>query len=614
MLRARSVFLLSVTLLFALSLAAINFPRAARAQILRVPDVAPGFDFNFFANADNVPEFAITGQTGSFTGPTAMAFDARGRLFVATGGGKILILLDTNDDGRADQVKTFATGIPLPLGIDFRANGDLFVSSNITNGAGRILRLRDTNGDDVADEQTVIVDNLPSNGDHQTDKIRFGPDGLLYIGQGSATDNGTPSPGRPAEGPLNGAILRVNVDSSQVSGYAGGLRQPYALAFHPPSGELFAVDVGKGEFCNFCSEDQAPPEEINWIVAGGNYGFPLCDGSPTASNPNCSGVRPPLLQYPAHLTPTALAFYTGPQAAEFQNQLLVGIYKNYHNAENVGGDLRRVVVTGDATSGFQLRDDGFIIKLFPIDPGDGPIDVAVDPISGDIYLARFDPVNHGAITAGHNHTIYRLHRTGSDALPFIGPLRPAAIKAGSAAVTLSLIGRHLQAGAVVVNVTDNTTLTTRQGADRFELLANLPATAITTDRTIQLAVRNPDGTLSNPQTFTVTKGDPGPPPDTEKSPQITSKFVYKKKRGNVFDTIQAGASPKKLFLVVSGTDFDSGAQLLVNGTAAALDSASTTELVGKFTHEMLAAPGELMIQVRNSTGKVSNVVRFTITP
>jgi glucose/arabinose dehydrogenase len=604
---------LSVTLLFALLLTASNFPRAAHAQILRVPDVAAGFDFNFFANADNVPEFAVTGQTGSFTGPTAMAFDARGRLFVATGGGKILILLDTNDDGRADQVKTFATGIPLPLGIDFRANGDLFVSSNINSGPGRIIRLRDTNGDDVADEQTIIVDNLPSNGDHQTDKIRFGPDGLLYIGQGSATDNGTPAPGRPAEGPLNGAILRVNVDSPQVSAYAGGLRQPYALAFHPVNGELFAVDVGKAEFCSFCTDDPAPPEEINWIIAGGNYGFPLCDGSPVAGDPNCSGVRPPLLQYPAHLTPTALAFYTGPQAAEYQNQLLVGIYKNYHNSQNVGGDLRRVVVTGDGSSGFQLRDDGFIIKLYPIDPGDGPIDVAVDPISGDIYLARFDPVNHGAITPGHNHIIYRLHRVGSDALPFIGPLRPAAIKAGSNAVTVSVIGRHLPTGAVVVNVTDNTTLTTRQGADRYELLADLPATALATERTIQLAVRNPDGTLSNPQPFTVTKGDVTPPPP-DKLPQITSMFVYKKKRGNVFTTIPAGSNPKKFFVVVDGTDFGSDAQLLVNGTAVTLDSASTTELVGKFTRDMLAAPGELTIQVRSSAGKLSNTVTFSVVP
>src|SRR5262249_37510831 len=146
------------------------------AQAPRPFVVAEGFEANIFAGPDNVPEFAAD----RFTGATVMAFDARGRLFVGTGSGKILILLDTDGDGRADLVKTFATGVPLPLGMAFRSNGDLFVSSNITGGAGRIVRLRDTDGDDVADEKTVILDDLPSNGDHQTDKIKFGPDGRLY--------------------------------------------------------------------------------------------------------------------------------------------------------------------------------------------------------------------------------------------------------------------------------------------------------------------------------------------------------------------------------------------------------------------------------------------------
>jgi glucose/arabinose dehydrogenase len=607
--RARLFFVANITFIFALFFVATSFPRTAGAQGVPINPVtiATGFDFNVFASTDDVPEFA----SGAFAGPTAIAFDGRGRLFVATFSGKILILLDSDDDGRVDQIKTFATGIPIPLGLAFRANGDLFVSSNVNAGPGRIIRLRDTDGDDVADQQTIILDNLPSNGDHQTDRIRFGPDGMLYIGQGSATDNGTAAPGRPAEGPLNGTILRIDVDNPQVNIFATGLRQPFALAFHPDQGALFSVDVGQGEFCNFCPDDPAPPEEINWVVAGGNYGFPLCDGTPTAGNANCSGVRAPLLQYPAHITPTALAFYTGPQAAEFKNQLLVGLYKNYHNAQDIGGDLRRVVVTGDGASGFQLRDDGYIAKLDPIDPGDGPIDAAVDPISGDIYLARFDPVHH-ILDNVHHHFIYRIHRVGSDAQPFIGAVSPAAIKAGSAGVTVTFTGRHLKTGAVVVNVTDNTILPTRQGADRFELLADLPAAALAAERTLQLAVRNPDGVQSNAQPFTVTKGDPNPPPD--KSPQITSMIVYKKKPANVLSTVPAGSNPKKIRIQVTGTDFDAGAQLLVNGTALDLDSASTTELVGRFTRDMLATPGELTVQVKNATGKLSNTAKVTVTP
>jgi len=156
--------------------------------------VAPGFEFNIFADPARVPEFAAS----AFSGPVSMAFDSRGRLFVGTYPGRILILLDTDDDGRLDQIKTFATGLVQPLGLEFRANGDLYLTSNPLGGAGRIIRLRDTNGDDVADESTIIVDGLPSEGDHQTDRLKFGPDGLLYVGQGSSTDAGTPAPGRPA--------------------------------------------------------------------------------------------------------------------------------------------------------------------------------------------------------------------------------------------------------------------------------------------------------------------------------------------------------------------------------------------------------------------------------
>jgi uncharacterized protein YfaP (DUF2135 family) len=91
-------------------------------------------------------------------------------------------------------------------------------------------------------------------------------------------------------------------------------------------------------------------------------------------------------------------------------------------------------------------------------------------------------------------------------------------------------------------------------------------------------------------------------------------FVYKKKPGNVFPAVPAGSNPKKFRIVVSGKDFDANAQLLVNGTPLALDSASTTELVGRFTRDMLAAPGELTVQVKNSTGKLSNTVKLSVVP
>jgi glucose/arabinose dehydrogenase len=584
----------------------------SRAQTFPI-SAAPGFEINVFADPTNVPDFG----TAAFSGPVSMAFDSQGRLFVGTGGAKILILLDNNEDGRADQVKTFATALPQPFGLEFRANGDLYATSNVVTqsgatGAGRVVKLRDLNGDDVADERKIIVDGLPSEGDHQTTRLKFGPDGRLYVGQGSSTDAGTPAPGHPGERLYNASILRIDdVDNPSISVFATGLRNPFGIAFDPVSGQLFATDIASGELCQLgpCPPDNSPPDGISWIVQGGKYGFPGCEGVPDPSNPACVGVTGPMLLFPQHITPTSIAFYTGPQAGDSKNQMLVALNKHLGG---IGGDLHRFVLSGNATTGLRATEVTPILADFGIiDPNDGPVEIAIDPITGDVYVARFDPVPH-ADPNEHHHFIYRIHRAGSDALPFIGPPQPSAIKAGASGVTLTFIVRHVKPGAVVFDLTDNVALATRQGSSRFELVADLPASALTTERTIALEVRNPDGGRSNGQSFAVTKGDPFPPPVP--TPQLTSMFVYKKKRANVIDQLVAGMNAKKFRLVVTGTDFDAGAQLLVNNVALDLDSVTATELVGQITNSMVATPGDLTVQVRNSTGKTSNTLKLTVSP
>jgi glucose/arabinose dehydrogenase len=589
-----------------LAFALISFAPRTEAQLRQVI-IAPGFEFNIFADTTNVPDFAVS----AFAGPTAMAFDSRGRLFVATLSGKIIILLDNNDDGRLDQIKTYASGITQPLGIEFLADGDLFVTSNRFGGAGRIMRLRDRDGDDIAEEITTIVDGLPSEGDHQTDRLKFGPDGLLYFGQGSATDNGVPKPGRPADRQFNATILRIDIDNPIITQYASGLRNPFGMAFHPENGELFSTDGGSGEICqlgNCGGEDLAPLEEINWIVPSGNYGFPQCEGTPTSERPGCQGIRAPVTQFPQHLTPTSIAFYTGPQAGEFRNQMLVTLFKNLANSENLGGDLRRLKLEGDAATGFRVTENQFIAQFDPIDPFDGPVETAIDPISGDIYVARLDTVTHRDINE-HHHIIYRIHREGSDLLPFIGPVQPSSFPAGTGAHTIKIIGRHIKPGAVLL--ADGVPLVTRQGANIFELVADLPASFVgILPHAIIIEARNPDGTRSNQQTLAITVGEPDPEP--VKTPQITSMFVFKKKRSKVVNPVTTVSNAKKFRLVVAGTDFDFGAQLFVNGVELALESKSATEMVAKFPKTMLAAPGELNVQVRNSTGKTSAVVKIAI--
>ncbi|MEW6125859.1 MAG: PQQ-dependent sugar dehydrogenase [Acidobacteriota bacterium] len=570
--------------------------------------VAGGFDFNIFADTTNVPEFAL--DLG--TGPVTMAFDARGRLFVSTLSGKILLLLDTDDNGKVDQVKTFATGISSPLGLLFGPDGELYVTSNILGGDGRILRLRDTNGDDVADEQTIILSGLPSNGDHQTNRMRFGADGLLYFGQGSATDAGTPKPGFPEEAPLNGTILRFDIKAANPTPevFATGHRNPFGMAFHPVNGELFTTDAGSGELCqsNCTGEDTSPPEEINWVVQGGNYGFPLCEGVPDA-RAGCAGVRAPIQLFNRHSTPTALAFYTGQQAGDYANQLLVTLYKRLGPGQ--GGDLRRLKLEGDKTTGFRVIENEMVAEFGIIDPGDGPLDTVIDPISGDIYVARFDFVPHRNRNE-HHHIIYRIHKLGSDELPFIGAPKGLTAKIpaqGAASVPINLVGRHLKLGAVIL--VDGAAVATEQNG-LFDLSAtvNIPASA-TSGTPINLQVRNPDGSLSNVLVLKVARdGVIEPPPPA--SPHIESFFAYFKKPANVQNPVLVGTKAKKLWMVVRGTNFATGAKLLVNNIELELGSASATELVGKFAKPLVAAPGQLSIQVRNPDGRTSNIVTMNV--
>ena len=98
----------------------------------------------------------------------------------------------------------------------------------------------------------------------------------------------------------------------------------------------------------------------------------------------------------------------------------------------------------------------------------------------------------------------------------------------------------------------------------------------------------------------------------DKTPQLSSFFVYKKKRSKVINPVTTVSNGKKYRLVVTGADFDSGAQLLINNVPLVLDSSSATELVGRFTKQMLSSAGELNVQVRNSTGKISNTLKITV--
>jgi len=307
--------------------------------------------------------------------PTAFTFDAQGNLYVTSTDGTIYRLSDLNNDGRADSQNVFAAGYYLALGITVRpATGDFYVSHQ-----GGITMLQDLNGDGVADTHRVLVDNLP-NDLHQNNNLKFGPDGWLYMGLGSTCDACAES------NPKSATILRFNVDTGESEIYAIGLRNPFDLAFDPSTGDLFATDNGRDDLGM-----DAPFEELNQIVQGGNYGWPNCWNE--QNQPGCENTIPAVAHFEAHSSADGLDFYNGTQFPdEYRGNAFVSIFGSWLKP-NVQTGIQRVTLnkTDGKYSGTPSWFVNFPQDVMPLPILFGPDDALYvgDYINSEIYRISY---------------------------------------------------------------------------------------------------------------------------------------------------------------------------------------------------------------------------------
>jgi glucose/arabinose dehydrogenase len=191
--------------------------------------------------------------------------------------------------------------------------------------------LSDSNGDGVADQTVAVMDGLAALR-HQTDGLASGPDGRLYIGQGSTSDRG-----QTGKLDREASILVAERDGSGLRVFARGTRNPYDLAFFPGTHTLFATDHGRDVPAT------GVPDELNQIVDGGNYGWP--DGWGTQGGSNGSGTQPPIVELPAHGAAARLAFYTGNLFPEWRNDAFVAFYGANAGDPGLGRKVERIELT-----------------------------------------------------------------------------------------------------------------------------------------------------------------------------------------------------------------------------------------------------------------------------
>jgi len=237
--------------------------------------------------------------------------------------------------------------------------------SSMRDTVSRFTATPGWNGTVAGSEFVVWQDDADTSIGHHGATVGFGPDGKLYISTG---EHDVPSNSQSLT-TYRGKILRVNSDGSIpgdnpfVDGPGGnkdeiwayGLRNPYRFSFDPVTGRMYVGDVGG-------NNPSTAFEEINLVVRGANYGWPLCEG-PCA----VAGVTSPIYSYPHQGRDAAVMggfVYRGSQfPAEYQG--------NYFFADYAQNWLKRLTLdpTGTVVTG-----------VFPFQPLSGALD---DPAIGD---------------------------------------------------------------------------------------------------------------------------------------------------------------------------------------------------------------------------------------
>lgn len=300
--------------------------------------------------------------------------------------GKVVALADADADGKADAPIPVASGLDHPHGLATRCDEK-----------GCKLYVGETTRLDVFDYDTSThkasnrtkLAALPGGGGHSTRSLLFLPppnDRQLLVSIGSSCNVCRENDERRA------AIYVLDTDNGDFRAYAKGLRNSVFMALNPATHQIWATEMGRDLL-----GDDLPPDEINIISEGDNYGWPICYGQnihDTQFDKNTT-IRTPCMEtlatpshidLQAHSAPLGLAFF--PKEGwpnEFQNNLLVAFHGSWNRSAPTGYKVVRFKL--DSQGNARTPED-FIAGWLTEKGGalGRPVDILIQP-NGTLFIS-----------------------------------------------------------------------------------------------------------------------------------------------------------------------------------------------------------------------------------
>lgn len=359
-----------------------------------------GFKVNVFA------DLSAKGILGTLHHPRLMTFDAAGNLYVSMPVENKIVMFEPNKQqpkqvGRAILV---AKDLNAPHGLTF-VGEKLYVANQ-----DGIVVLEKNDGRWPSKPPVKLVEGLPTDG-HNYKSLKLGPDGYLYLNVGSSCNV------CKEKNPLHATILRYTTDGKpagavQANGegnspiYATGLRNSQGFVWHPQTQAMFATNEGADNRTftrHGLADEWVPPEHLNQIMPGLNYGWPHCwgnlvtdrvDPEDQKSNPHrwgqlfedpnfkgdegfCEKATPPAMVFESHSTPIGIAFlHQSHFPKAYQTDAIVALHGSWNRTHPSGYQLVRVKFKGDKPVGVEDFATGWLADKAAFGR---PVDVQVAP-------------------------------------------------------------------------------------------------------------------------------------------------------------------------------------------------------------------------------------------